>query len=689
MVQSSTMRTIFAIQDMDMSRRAILLGVLGAITMAGWAQYVNKYVPGVHGLIRGHLPVSVFGAVILFALCANPVMGYLRAQWRLRPREIAVILACTLIGCGIADAGLMRHFPRILIYPIVQNQKYPGWQHAGVLQETPPFLLVNDGQYDERVVEDYVTPMGEPGRPIAITQVPWWAWRKPLTIWTTLIALIFLGVISLSVLVHRQWAERERIRYPLAEMTRTLLEEDDAGRNIIIRNRRFWLGAGVLLFIHLVNGVHLWFPHSISIPLQLDFSPLQTRFPEFAKIPGAAYLMAPTIFPACVGFTFFLASEIGFSLGISNLLHVIVLYWLVRLGVETSGSIMTGGVILWESFGSFLAMGILLLYMGRRYYGIALREAVTFRRHPESDPTAVWAWRAFLVTSAGSMILLTRVGMDPLVAVLTVALTFLLFLICARLNVECGTFFFAPSWQVPGVLAGLFGLTVLGPQNVILLGLAMHTLSIDSFECLMPYAVNGLKIAADARVPVGRTGLTLAAVLLVGMAVAIPIAVWADYNHAANLTRGWDSTSIYNTAERVVTELRRSAEWDTVRRYGMVDRLRNARPAKSFFVAAGVGFGLLFVTSFLRLRLPWWPLHPVAILVFGSSAIGRFGFSFLLGWLLKASLTRLGGGARYTRFKPLMIGVIVGDLTGAFFVMLSSWMYYSITGVAGPSWHPW
>jgi hypothetical protein len=138
-----------------------------------------------------------------------------------------------------------------------------------------------------------------------------------------------------------------------------------------------------------------------------------------------------------------------------------------------------------------------------------------------------------------------------------------------------------------------------------------------------------------------------------------------------------------------VTQLTLSGELEKVKNYGVWDRLRGMRPDRNFLIAAGVGFGLLLLVSAMRLRYPWWPLHPVAVLVFASGAIGKFGFSFLMGWLLKVGLTKFGGAAKYEQFKPMMIGLVVGDLTGAFVVMLASWIYYAKTGTAGPSWLPW
>ena len=239
------------------------------------------------------------------------------------------------------------------------------------------------------------------------------------------------------------------------------------------------------------------------------------------------------------------------------------------------------------------------------------------------------------------------------------------------------------------VIVGLFGLTTLGPTQLIILGLVMYVLTIDPFECMMPYVVNGLKITSDSGLKLAGVGVTLIATLLVVLAVTFPTALWADYNHAANMDRGWDSTTIYNAAEKMVTQLSLSGELKKVEGYGVWGRLAHLKPDSTFLASMGVGFVLLLVISAMRLRYSWWPLHPVAVLVFGSPAIGKFGFSFFLGWMLKVGISRFGGASKYEHFKPMMVGVIVGDLTGAFLIMLVSWIYYAVKGMAGVNWQPW
>ena len=49
-----------------------------------------------------------------------------------------------------------------------------------------------------------------------------------------------------------------------------------------------------------------------------------------------------------------------------------------------------------------------------------------------------------------------------------------------------------------------------------------------------------------------------------------------------------------------------------------------------------------------------------------TTSMGRMmAVSFLIGWFLKVLITRYGGAGAYQRYKPLMIGLIAGDLVGS------------------------
>jgi len=700
-----------------MTFRAVLIGVIGAIIFAAGGRYANAYVPRVQ-MVRGHLPITVFGSLIFFVMAVNPLIGWVRKSWKFKPSEIALILALFLGVCAIIDAGLMRYFPGVCVYPLQTERTRLGWQTTKVVSYVPPIMMANDGRYSEEVVEEWVIPgdpikwpawMWRPGtwigsdpnqvearqafyRSVAKSwdRIPWYAWKKPVIYWGLVVSMTFAGVIGLSVLVHRQWARRERIRYPLAEIASSLLVQDQYGRTAIFRNKLFWIGLIVPLFIRLLMTIGLWYPDMITIPLSFDFPAIRDAYPKLMQTPGSRYLAEMHIYPTAVGLAFLLGSDIGLSLGLANPISVFAIYFLVAMGVDMSGGDLEGNPMAWQTFGGYLAFGLMLLYIGRRYYWVSVKQAVTFVRHGETDNAAVWGLRVFLFCAMGIIAMLISVGLAWHIAIVTVLTVMLGFLVMARLNAEAGAFFYKPSWYMPGVLLGMYGFSSLGAKGYMAISLLFWVLMGDPFECLMPFAVNGLKTASDTGLKTGRMGLLLGITVLGALAVTIPTGLWSDYQQQAFTTGGRYSHQSYEAAERYIRKLDLAGELDKSNTQTSWERLKQIRPEARFLMSAAIGFGLVLALAAVRLRFTWWPLHPLIVLTFGAELlVGKYGASFLMGWFIKVMVTKLAGASRYATLRPLMMGVIIGDLLGGFLTTCVIWGIYFVTGVEGPNWRFW
>jgi hypothetical protein len=61
--------------------------------------------------------------------------------------------------------------------------------------------------------------------------------------------------------------------------------------------------------------------------------------------------------------------------------------------------------------------------------------------------------------------------------------------------------------------------------------------------------------------------------------------------------------------------------------------------------------------------------------------------SFMIGWAIKAAAVRYGGWRLVQRVQPFMIGLIAGDMLGAFVPAIISAVYYLITGAPPPSYN--
>jgi len=79
------------------------------------------------------------------------------------------------------------------------------------------------------------------------------------------------------------------------------------------------------------------------------------------------------------------------------------------------------------------------------------------------------------------------------------------------------------------------------------------------------------------------------------------------------------------------------------------------------YVSYGIGAVVTALCGLARLVWPWWPLHPIGILVAPTYATSMIWFSFFLGWLWKAMVMRYGGIRLYRTCRPIALGLLAGE----------------------------
>jgi hypothetical protein len=672
-----------------MTVRAILVGLIGALFIAG-ISYISEQILGLIGLspISGHqIPVGVIGTLVVFLAAVNPLLFLLRRSWGFKPAEVAIATMMMLVACSVPLRGLMENFPTTLGLPAHWNNVNPGWQKNNLMSYVPPALLPAGAKYDPSVTDDMLSGLGKPGAPIGLYQVPWGKWRDCLSVWLPLVALLAISVICLALIVHRQWASHERLRYPIAEFASTLMESSPQGfLGPIFRSKLFWIGLIAVAAIHLVNGINQWHGgRLIEIPLAFDFAPIRRKWTDLQELPWGVRFTRPNLYPIVVGFSFFLASEVSLSLGLTQIAFLSVAWFLIKNGVDVSTDLLTGGVGGWMRVGGYVAFAIMLLYTGRRYYLGVLKAAVTFRPQMGVEPYAAWAGRILIAALAFMLAIIISLGLDWPLAVLTVGLIMLIFFCTSRIVAETGLLFLQARWQPLGALLGFFGAYALGPKAIVLVGMLSIVLTLETSQALMMYFVNGLRICQNMGVAPARAGWAAAGTYLASLALAVVVVFWAIYNYGVNKNYEWAykrvPSMVFVATDREVTQLKLAGELNASEALSPIRRLGEFRPSDRFLWSAGVGVALVLIVGALRLRFSWWPLHPVMFLVWDTFPMAALGHSFLLGWFVKTAVSRLGGHRVYQKAKPLMVGIIAGDLLGPTAFIVYGALYYGATGL--------
>lgn len=679
-----------------MTRRAVIIGFTCGVLIAGLG-YVNDWVFRLNHIAGNHFPISVFGGLVVFALGLNPLLRRVSPRAALAGRELAVVLALTLVGCTIPGSGLMREFTQVIALPAHFERTTPGWQRAEALAYAPDRLLVNGGRYDEDVTGAYVA--GEYGSKhlLNFRAVPWDAWIRPLAAWVPLLLLTAAATVCLSLIVHPEWSRRELLPYPVVAFGRAIIAGRAPGhQRLLVRTGAFWAGLGVVFGIHLLNGLYGYFPDVlVRVPRWFDFTPITRLWPEVTRGAGWWMLFVPRIYPTVIAFSFFLASEVSLSLGLSQVGAVVLSAVLAGYGIDLQAYQPGTGAASWQMFGSSAGMAAVILYIGRHHYLRVGRFAFFPPARPGTSPAperyTIWACRGLLASCAALAAMLVWLGLDWPLAVILVVLLMVLSMVTARISAETGLPHIESNWNGLGVLLGLFGTAALGPKAIVVVGLICAMLMVDVRETLMPYVTNGLKVCDDEQVkPAGiawRGGLVFAA----GLCLAIPVVLAANYTHGAALVDGWGSWVVPRFAFDKVTDatlrLEAMGELASSRGFTPWERVLALHPQPAFLWAAGLGAAAVVLCSFLRLRFARWPLHPVLFLAWGTWPLMCFSPSFLVGWAAKKLVTRFGGHNLHVKSTPFLIGVVAGDILGGLLFMAVGAIYYAVNHQPAPGYY--
>jgi len=250
-------------------------------------------------------------------------------------------------------------------------------------------------------------------RHISLSDIPWYGWRRTLSFWLPVILALWLALIGLAVVAHRQWSDHEQLPYPIAQFADSLLPDEGKSKGGVFSDNLFWLGAVVIAAIHLNNYACQWFD-LVRIPTRFGLDFLGQVFPTlgFLDAHGVDHVQAvlrPPLFFTAIAFAYLLASDVSLSVGIGAYLFafVLALFWIVTGTSLTTGGMLAPKVTNFLPFGAYVGMFITMIYTGRHYYYHVFRRAALLRWGEKADIGPVWAARAFVIGTAIFMAILS------------------------------------------------------------------------------------------------------------------------------------------------------------------------------------------------------------------------------------------------------------------------------------------
>jgi hypothetical protein len=616
-----------SVADEERSFSAGLAITLGLMVVVG----TNLVEPMLHfryqtsPIARTQFPIALLFFVLIVSFFLNPLLGLFCSRARVRRDEVAAALAIGFVGAEVPSlvGGLVATISAPHYFASAENQ-WPTF----VLPYLKDWLAPSD--------ENFAVTWFYQGLPAGLS-APIQDWVVPLFWWVSFVAVIFLACVALGVIFRRQWVEHERLAFPFAEVPLGIVREAQGGR--LLRNRLFWVGFAITFTLVMWNVVGYFAPSLPrinvmfgypSIATARDFPPIYTKLDFYI-----------------IGFAYFTPLNILLSLWLARLLLILQSGISRRLGLG-AGSLDQD--IDWQNFGGLLVFVLWGLWMARHHLRQVFRTGLRWERSADDERgllsyrTAVWiVIFAFLYLTGWLM----RTGMDLVVALLFLGVSFVLYMGMAKIIAMAGLVAVKAPTEAGDMVASFLGTTRFDAPTRLSLNMMMAVNDVYK-GFTMPAAATAARLGEE----VPRSQHTIGKAIILGGLIALLVGIaWnihMGYQDGAQNYEYWSfnvaNTDPYNNT--VVQALNpKGTQW---------------APVRYLFLGALI----VAVLSAALYRFSWWPIHPIGFTVASTWTIEVSAFSLFLAWFLKMVVLKVGGIQLYRRSQVLVLGAMAGYSLG-------------------------
>ena len=629
-----------------MTLRALLIGLALVILQTAITPYNDYYLQGTD-ISGNHFPLGAVFTLIFLTIGINPILKKVLPRATLNPAELIVIWVMMGVSSAIPSKGMMGFLLPYLAAPVYFATSENEWADT-LHPHLPEWLIV----WDKNAVTNFYE--GE-------SLVPWALWIKPLLVWTVFIILLYCVTICVSIVIRKQWVERERYIFPLVTVPVELVQQTPSQSNLssLFKNRLVWIGFAIAAAFHLLNGLHEYIPSLPSIPNRYDlYKPFTERpwivmgwWPQFRFF----------LYFSVIGITYFLTTAVSFSCWFFFLFFKLQYIIINAFAIPISPWISARG----QTMAAYVVMVIAFLINSRKHIkDILIR---TFLQSTSTttidDKDEVLPYRWAVLGGIFSFLLLVGLcvygGMSFWVACSIIILFLIVSTALSWMVVNGGMLLIqAPMYPVE-YFEIVTGSRVINANSLTLLGF-QRVMMRDWGGILMPSVLHGFK-AAD---PLGLNRRRM----LGAMALSIVVAIGVSY--AASLPLIYDKGGLNLQRGPFIGAPRYLNHIVTLIQYP-----KDPKMGEAYSMILGVG-----ITSFLLImqrQFMWWQLHPIGY-VMGAVYSSYFLWSCMfIGWFLKYLVLKSGGIGHYRKLRPLFMGLIIGE-----FGIVGAWMVIGIfTGV--------
>ena len=629
-----------------MTLRSLSLGLLLAFAVGAIGPYCTLYLQGSNaGDVFYTSPVAHLLFFVLVVL-VNAALRVLGQSWALARGELVGVFV--LMSLANSTHTLAYYWVAILAGPFYSATPENGW--AALIQPHIPAWLAPVDLAGIRLFFEGAQASG---------QVPWQVWAMPILGWLPLFVALHAGSLCLMVILRRQWAERERISYPLIQVPLAMLS-DGPGGEPLFRSGAMWAGFALPVVVGSLQGLHSYYGFVPVLALS-------------ASIPllGNGVELPLTLSFATLGFFFLAKREVTFGLWVFFLFNTAqkAIYQLLGAGGAREPAVSVWSYdlpsLVHQSMGAMLMLVLGGLWVGREHLRQVLRKAVWGDAEVD-DRDEVIGYRGAVCGLVGSAAVLALwlwcAGIPPVGVLVFMVCVFVVFVALTQVIVEGGVAVLYPPLVAPDAAISALGTSVFGAPGLV--GMVFTRVwANDVLNFAMPHCANGLKLGEQVEGKRQWLFWGMLAGMLAGLAGALWMLMHLAYTYGAiNLRPAhfiWLPEYVFDYAAARINEPSGPGWWG--------------------WVHTGIGAGVMGLLLLARRQWSWWPLHPLGYPI--SSVFSWMSFNAFLAWLIKGIILRYGGVRLYQAVRPFFLGLIIGQ----FVVFGLFWVIDSFTGMVGNS----
>ena len=636
--------------------RGIVVGLLSCALLSIIVP-LSEFIIGASRLNLSQLPVAAMG--YLFAMViVNALIGRISKRIMLTPAELMVSFMMAFIATVMATSNLLNWPMGVMGAPYYFATPENRW-----IEDVWPHLkqwAVVQGPSEQLRWAFVGMPSGE--------SVPWGLWTIPMFWWGSFIGAVGFASICLAAILRKQWADHERLPFPLAQVPLEIMSNPGGKWNLpaMLRTRGFWVGAGIPLFIILFNIISYFQPQFPQIPLMRTIPVnLGGGFPVYQMrinfyVLGFAYLVNTNVLLSVWFWNLVVmvesgvANRIGFTLG-------------ERGDPYSSRDALTS----WQGFGGFIVFVIVGLWMARGHLMHVWRSFLGRTTPNDENELLPYRW-AVLGLAASTLFLfsfLVSLGMTWAMAALYLFGAFIAFLGTTRLVAQTGIVYMQSPLTPSMFTFATFG-SIGIPGSAIVGTVGTYALVVNGRAPLMPAIFHGAYLGGKLKAQGRRMFVVIAMGLTLSFVVGAAYYLWISYHHGAttfhSVPWSFHGNQFY---EAIIKKMQ-----------------ANEGPDGGRWAALGVGALIMSILTFVQYRFPGWPIHPIGFPIAAANMVDRIVFTIFLVWLLKVVLLRIGGQDAYNRLRPVFIGIAAGYALGVMISFVVDWMFFP---GGGHSIHGW